>query len=274
MIQFLKEQFSRHGIPDCIVTDNAPQLVSHEFHQFSVDWEFEHVSSSPLYPKSNGKAESSVKVTKRLFKKALRDDKDPWLALLDQRNTPTEGLGSSPAQRLMSRRTKGLLPTASTLLHPKVVEGVKGKIKLKKQKAKYYHDRTAKTLPELEVGQDIRVAPTSKYQQWSNSFVSYVWHTVKHGLDLDWTGLKNCKTWTGLKNCKTWTGLKNCKTWTGLKNCKTWTGLKNCKTWTKKQLNSSIVRTGYMGGCGPSAVLAAYRTGHSASSSSLPRSFR
>ncbi|KAK3710878.1 hypothetical protein QZH41_014864 [Actinostola sp. cb2023] len=166
VIQFLKEQFSRHGIPDFIVTDNAPQLVSHEFHQFSVDWEFEHVSSSPLYPKSNGKAESSVKVTKRLFKKALRDDKDPWLALLDQRNTPTEGLGSSPAQRLMSRRTKGLLPTASTLLHPKVVEGVKEKIKLKKQKAKYYHDRTAKTLPELEVGQDIRVAPTSKYQQW------------------------------------------------------------------------------------------------------------
>ncbi|KAK3735966.1 hypothetical protein QZH41_003831 [Actinostola sp. cb2023] len=48
-----------------------------------------------------------------------------------------------------------------------VVEGVKEKIKLKKQKAKYYHDRTAKTLPELEVGQDIRVAPTSKYQQWS-----------------------------------------------------------------------------------------------------------
>jgi len=31
IIQFLKEQFSRHGIPDILVSDNGPQLVSHEF---------------------------------------------------------------------------------------------------------------------------------------------------------------------------------------------------------------------------------------------------
>ena len=166
VIQFLKEQFSRYGIPDCVVTDNVPQLVSHDFHNFSVDWEFEQVTSSPLYPKSNGKAESSVKVAKNLFKKALKDGKDPWLALLNQRNTPTEGLGCSPAQRLMSRRTRGLLPTATTLLKPKVEEGVRDKIKLRKQKSKLYHDRTAKPLPELEIGQDVRVSPTSKHQLW------------------------------------------------------------------------------------------------------------
>ena len=43
LIQFLKEQFSRYGIPDCVVTDNTPQLASREFHHYSVDWEFEHV---------------------------------------------------------------------------------------------------------------------------------------------------------------------------------------------------------------------------------------
>ena len=166
IIQFFKQQFSRHGIPDCVVTDNAPQFVSRDIHEFSVDWEFEHVTSSPIYPKSNGKAESSVKVAKNLFKKALKDGKDPWLALLDQRNTPTEGLGSSPAQRLMSRRTRGLLPTATILLKPKVEERVRDKIKLRKQKAKHYHDRTAKTLPELDIGQDVRVAPTTKHKLW------------------------------------------------------------------------------------------------------------
>ena len=56
---------------------------------------------------------------------------------------------SSPAQRLMLRRTWTLLPTATSLLHPKVVEGVEDQIKQKKQKAKYYHDRTAKLLPEV-----------------------------------------------------------------------------------------------------------------------------
>ena len=122
VIQFLKEQSIRHGVPDCLVTDNGSQIVSQEFIQSFTDREFKHVTSSPRYPKSNGKAESAVKVAKKLFKKAIKDGKDPWSALLDYRNTPTEGMKSSPAQRLMSRRTLTLLPTATGLLHPKVVD--------------------------------------------------------------------------------------------------------------------------------------------------------
>ena len=34
VIEFFKEQFSRHGIPDTLTTDNAPQFTSHELHQF------------------------------------------------------------------------------------------------------------------------------------------------------------------------------------------------------------------------------------------------
>ena len=83
VIQVLKKQFSRHGIPDTVVSDNGSQFTSQEFHEFSLEWEFNHVTSSPHYTKSNGKAESSVKVVKQLFKKAYRDGKDPWLALLD-----------------------------------------------------------------------------------------------------------------------------------------------------------------------------------------------
>ena len=166
IIQFLKEQFSRHGIPDVLVSDNGSQLVSHEFRRFAEEWEFKHVTSSPHHHKSNGKAESAVKVTKNLFKKALRDGRDPWLALLEYRNTPVETIGSSPAQRLVSRRTKTLMPTASTLLRPHVVEGVEKKIELRRQKAKSYHDRTAHPLPQLEVGQEVRVAPLQKGKTW------------------------------------------------------------------------------------------------------------
>ena len=39
---------------------------------------------------TKGKAESAVKITKNLLKKALRDGRDPWLALLEYRNTPVE----------------------------------------------------------------------------------------------------------------------------------------------------------------------------------------
>ena len=85
VIQFLKEQFSRHGIPDYLVTDNGSQIVSQEVIQLTTDWDFKHVTSSPSYPKSNGKAESAVKVAKNLFKKATKDGKDPWPAFLDYR---------------------------------------------------------------------------------------------------------------------------------------------------------------------------------------------
>ena len=123
------------GISDCLMTDNGSQIVSQEFTQFTTDWEFKHVTSS-RYPKSNVKAESAVKIVKNLLKKALKDDKDPWLALLDYQNTPTEGQNSSPTQRLMSRRTRTHLPTAPSLLHHRVIERVDEKIKQKKQTAK------------------------------------------------------------------------------------------------------------------------------------------
>ena len=112
------------------------------------------------------KKKKKKKDTKNLFKKALRDGRDPWLALPEYRATPVETIGSRPAQRLMSRRTKALMPTALNLLHPQAVEGVEKKIKLKRQKAKSYYDRSAHPLPQLEVGQEVRVPPLKKGQSW------------------------------------------------------------------------------------------------------------
>ena len=79
----------------------------------------EHLTSSPGNSKANGKAESGMKTAKRLLRKSIKAGKDPYLAILDYRNTLTQGMVSSPAQRLMSRRTKTLLPTTQYLLLPK-----------------------------------------------------------------------------------------------------------------------------------------------------------
>lgn len=40
----------------------------------------------------------------------IKAGKDPHLAILDCGSTPTQEMVTSPAQRLMSRRTKTLLP--------------------------------------------------------------------------------------------------------------------------------------------------------------------
>ena len=66
----------------------------------------------------------------------------------------------------MSRRTRTLLLTAINLLYPKVPESVTEMLKLKRQKAKWYDDRSSRSLPEIEIGQDIRVAPLQKNQTW------------------------------------------------------------------------------------------------------------
>ena len=64
----------------------------------------------------------------------------------------------------MSRRTRTLVPviTTSNLLYPEVVDGVQESLQLRRQKAKSYFDKNAKTLPELDISQDVRVAGQRK----------------------------------------------------------------------------------------------------------------
>ena len=111
----LRAQFARHGIPMVVVSDNSP-FASAEFQAFADRWQFTTKTSSPRYAQSNGKAEAAVKTVKRLMTKAAESGTDPFLALLDFRNTPSEQLGLSPAQLLFNRRTRSLLPMAAALL--------------------------------------------------------------------------------------------------------------------------------------------------------------
>ena len=155
VIDHSKVHFSRYSVPDVVVTDNGGQFDSDEFRRFAQDWEFNHVTTSPYHSQSNGKVKSAVKIAKKVIKKAKRCGQDVWKAILDWRNTPTENMKSSPAQRLMSRRTHTLLPTVNQLLMPKVVDNVPDKLAQRRQKAKYYYDRGSKKLPELQIPETV-----------------------------------------------------------------------------------------------------------------------
>ena len=123
IIKGLKAVFAWFGIPDVVVTDNGPQLSSAEFSGFSCIWGFDHVTSSPKYPQSNGKAKNGVKTVKWLFKKCKDSGQSEFFALLDWCNTPTEGIRTSPAQRLLGRQCRTLLPIAESLLKPRYDTG-------------------------------------------------------------------------------------------------------------------------------------------------------
>ena len=150
--------FARYGIPDTMVMDNGPQLTSAEFAVFAKTCMFEHVTTSPRYPQSNSKAENAVKTVKRLFTKCKESGQSEYLALLDWRNTPSEGFGSSPAQRLMGRRCKTRLPVAGTLLRPRLtVEADSRSLLGANVRQQHYYDRGAKPLEPLQVGETVRM---------------------------------------------------------------------------------------------------------------------
>ena len=156
--KILRKPFSVHGIPNQLISDNMP-FSSQEFSEFAASYEFEVITSSPGYPQSSGKAENAIKTAKSIIKKAKQAGTDPYLSLLDWRNTPSEGMSSSPTQRMFGRRTRTLLPTTSYLLKPKVQEDVKEKLlKQKSKQAKYCNQNTKELLP-LQIGEVVRVVP-------------------------------------------------------------------------------------------------------------------
>ena len=155
----LKKRFATHGIPDTFHSDNGPPFNSNEFSAFAAMYEFEHVTSSPEYPQSNGKVENAVKTSKNLMKKAATTNSDFQLALLDWRNTPTEGMQSSPAQRMFGRRTRTLLPTSRELLEPQLVRDVRERKLQRKEVQTRYFNRNAKELPSLTNGDVVRMKP-------------------------------------------------------------------------------------------------------------------
>jgi len=64
----LCKQFSVHGIPNQLISDNMP-FSSQEFRDFAASYEFEVIT--PGYPQSNGKAENAIKTAKSIMKKAI-----------------------------------------------------------------------------------------------------------------------------------------------------------------------------------------------------------
>ena len=129
----LKAHFARYGIPETVVTDDGAQFISNDFNTFSTKYEFKHVRSSPHHHQSNGMAESAVKQAKKMMKKCKESGDDPYLALLTIRNTPQQHHVTSPAQRLLNRRTRTRLPSHAKLLKPKLNKRTAQNIKKAKE---------------------------------------------------------------------------------------------------------------------------------------------
>lgn len=106
--------------------------------------------SSPYHSQSNGKAESAVKIAKSILTKA----DDPYMALLEWRNTPSSVVDCSPVQRLFSRRTRSLVPQSIRSLRPQTIDGTQVlNLKTKSiERTQQQYNCGAKDLPIINIG--------------------------------------------------------------------------------------------------------------------------
>ena len=108
---------------------------------------------SPI-PTGDGLAEKAAQTAKRIVMKATASGRDPYIALLEYRTTPISDCGKSPAQVLMSRRLRYILPSTPASLQPVLVnpEDIQLRFEEKQDKQNTVYDRSARTRVGISVG--------------------------------------------------------------------------------------------------------------------------
>ncbi|KAK3107010.1 hypothetical protein FSP39_004902 [Pinctada imbricata] len=164
VIKQMKSVFSRFGIPEKVVSDNGPQYSSSDFTKLSSDYGFMHTTSSPRYPQSNGLAERTVQTIKRIFQKAKDSKSDPYLGLLEYRNTPIDNSGYSPAELLQGRQLRSILPILPSQLTPKVMDHSRARsiMQANKDRTTKVYNRSSHILPPLKEGEIARLQQDSR----------------------------------------------------------------------------------------------------------------
>jgi hypothetical protein len=110
VISFLIDLFTRHGIPDTVVTDNGKQFVSVEFEQFLADCDIKHVKASLYYPQSNGLVERFNRSVKQAVRTALAEGKPVEEGvrnmLVTYSSTAQPATGVSPSKLMSGRQMR------------------------------------------------------------------------------------------------------------------------------------------------------------------------
>ena len=107
IINLTKQIFGEKGISERIFSDNSFHYNSTLFKRFAKEWGFEHCTSFPRYPQSNGLAEHCVQTIKAVNRKATSSNCDLDMVLLCLQSTPINHAIPSPGKLLLNRKLEG-----------------------------------------------------------------------------------------------------------------------------------------------------------------------
>ena len=100
------------------------------------------------------------------MEKATLDRSDPWLAVLDWRNTPSESSSLSPSQALMGRRTRSKIPMSLNLLRSNHTDTAHTALQSSKDTQARYYNRNVRERQPLDVGDTVRYKHAPDYPDW------------------------------------------------------------------------------------------------------------
>ncbi|GBL78741.1 Uncharacterized protein K02A2.6 [Araneus ventricosus] len=128
-IEFLRDSFSRFGLPRVLVSDNGSQFTSYEFQRFMQSKGIKHKTSAPFRPSSNGQAECYVATLKQSLKVMQKYESSIQqklsIFLLQHRKAPNATTTHSPATLFL----KGEIRTRMDLLLPELKSKVQDRIR-------------------------------------------------------------------------------------------------------------------------------------------------
>ncbi|XP_025764368.1 uncharacterized protein K02A2.6-like [Oreochromis niloticus] len=157
-IEVLRGLFASYGLPEELVSDNGPQLVSKEFSQFLELNGIRHTAVPVYHPASNGAAERSVQILKRsLMKNVLEADGKATLSLSHRlanflimyRSTPHTVKGRMPAELFLKRQIR----TCFSLLKPELSRH----IEQKQSEQKRHHDHRTQPVRVFSEGDAVHI---------------------------------------------------------------------------------------------------------------------
>ena len=147
----MKSLFAEQGVPQCVMSDNGGHFSSDAFRRFADQWCFNHVTSSPHYPQSNGFIERHVQTVKHTLKK-VGPRSDVQMALLILRATPIDSHLRPPAELLYGIRVASNSPVATWNASGKRCE-IRARLDQRQATAK---ERRVTDLADLSRGQHVR----------------------------------------------------------------------------------------------------------------------
>ena len=126
----------------------APHMCHRNLKLF-LDCSIKHITSSPMYPQSNGFAELMAKVMKNLITKSFEANEDPNWALLAYRATPLSASLPPSVQMLHGRPLRTNLPSPRSTAHNDDITDAQH------HSQQSYTQSSNPSLPQLQHGQSV-----------------------------------------------------------------------------------------------------------------------